>query len=85
MTSGNPDLFYPVTVEERELKMLTAASIRTLKPGSKKCGNEEEVFRPLKDLVGSGFYRLKEIVIKNQSVNRNKVGNWECLSLLIVS
>ena len=64
--------------------MFKAASIRTLKRGNKKCGNEK-VFRSVIDSVGSALNRLLEILIKNQSVNRNNVGNWECLSLLIVS
>ena len=41
MTSGNPETFYPVTGEEKELEMLTIASIRKLKRGNKKRGNEE--------------------------------------------
>ena len=33
------------------------------------------------DITKEGFDRLLEILIKNQSVKRNKVGNRECLSL----
>ena len=41
MTSGNPDTFYPVTGEEKELKMLTVASMRTLKHGNKNAETKE--------------------------------------------
>ena len=41
MTSGNPDTFYPVIGEEKELEMLIIASIHKLKRGNKKRGNEE--------------------------------------------
>ena len=41
MTSGNPDAFYSVTCREEGLKMLTVASICTLKREHKKCGHEE--------------------------------------------
>ena len=48
MTSENPDILCPITVEKKELEMLKIVSIRTLKRGNKKCGNEE-VFNLVKD------------------------------------
>ena len=51
-----------------------------------KFRGNEEVFRLVKDSIDSDitkedFDRLFEILIKNQSVKRNEVGNRECLSL----
>ena len=35
MMSENPDMLYPIVVEEKELEMLMIISIRTLKRGEK--------------------------------------------------
>ena len=80
MTSENPDTFHPVTDEEKELKILTVASIRTLKRGNKKYGNEEFEKDSIKDSIDSDitkedFDKFLKIIVKNQSVERNKVGN----------
>ena len=72
MTSENPDMLYPIAVEEKELEMLIIASIRTLKRGNKKCGNEE-VFNLVKDSIDGVtmkevFSNLLDILIQKQSV-----------------
>ena len=51
-----------------------------------KFRRNEEVFRLVKDSIDSDitkedFDRLFEILVKNQSVKMNEVGNRECLSL----
>ena len=51
MTSGNPDLLFPVTGEEKEIEMLTVASIRTLKRGGNKNCRNEEYFRLAQDSI----------------------------------
>ena len=72
MTSENPDMLYPIAVEEKELEMLIIASIRTMKRGNKKCGNEE-VFNVVKDSIDGVirkevFNNLLDILIQKQSV-----------------
>ena len=79
MISETPDMLYPITVEEKELEMLIIH-------GNKKCGNEE-VFNLVKDSVDGVikkevFNNLLDILVQKQSFKRNKIGNWECLSLL---
>ena len=85
MTSENPNIRYPITIEDKELEVLTIASIQTLKCGNKKCGNEE-VFNLVKDSIDGVIKKevvnnLLDILVQNQSVKRNKIGNRECLSL----
>ena len=76
--------FSTPTVEDRELEMFIIASIQTLKRGNKKCG-KDEVFRLFRDSVDDvtkeTFDKLLELLIQNQSVRLNIVGNRECLSL----
>ena len=64
--------------------MLIIASIQTLKRGNKKCG-KDEVFRLFRDSVDDvtkeTFDKLLELLIQNQSVRLNIIGNRECLSL----
>ena len=76
--------FSTPTVEDRELEMLITASIQTLKRGNKKCG-KDEVFRLFRDSVDDftkeTFGKVLELLIQNQSVRLNIVGNRECLSL----
>ena len=76
--------FSTPTVEDRGLEMLIIASIQTLKRGNKKCG-KDEVFRLFRDSVDDvtkeTFDKLLELLIQNQSVRLNIVGNRECLSL----
>ena len=76
--------FSTPTAEDRELEMLIIASIQTLKRGNKKCG-KDEVFRLFRYSVDGvtkeTFGKLSELLIQNQSVRLNIVGNRECLSL----
>ena len=76
--------FSTPTAEDRELEMLIIASIQTLKRGNKKCGRDE-VFRLFRYSVDGvtkeTFGKLSELLIQNQSVRLNIVGNRECLSL----
>ena len=64
--------------------MLKITSIQTLKRGNKKYG-KDEVFRLLRDSVDDvtkeTFDKLLELLIQNQSVRLNIIGNRECLSL----
>ena len=64
--------------------MSIITSIQTLKRGNKKC-RKDEVFRLFRDSVDDvtkkTFDRLLELLIQNQSVRLNILGNWECLSL----
>ena len=64
--------------------MLIIASIQTLKRGTKKCG-KDEVFRLFRDSVDDvtteTFDKLLELLIQNQSVRLNIVGDREYLSL----
>ena len=75
--------FSTPTVEDRELEILIIASIQTLKRGT-KCG-KDEVFRLFRDSVDNvtkeTFDKLLELLIQNQSVRLNIVGNRECLPL----
>ena len=85
MTSENPNIRYPITIEDKELEVLTITSIQTLKCGNKKCGNEE-VFNLVKDSIDGVIKKevvnnLLDILVQNQSVKRNKIGNLECLSI----
>ena len=97
MTSSTPDSdaslnfsssatlnFSTPTAEDRELEMLIIASIQTLKRGNKKCG-KDEVFRLFRYSVDGvtkeTFDKLSELLIQNQSVRLNVVGNRECLPL----
>ena len=76
--------FSTPTVEDRELEMLIIASIQTLKRGNKKCG-KDEVFRLFRDSVDDvtteTFDKLLELLIQNQSVRLNIVGDREYSSL----
>ena len=76
--------FSTPTVEDREPEMFIIASIQTLKRGNKKCG-KDEVFRLFRYSVDGvtkeTFDKLSELLIQNQSVRLNIVGNRECLSL----
>ena len=76
--------FSTPTAEDRELEMLIIASIQTLKRGNKKCG-KDEVFRLFRYSVDGvtkeTFDKLSELLIQNQSVRLNVVGNRECLPL----
>ena len=76
--------FSTPTAEDRELEMLIIASIQKLKRGNKKCG-KDEVFRLFRYSVDGvtkeTFGKLSELLIQNQSVRLNIVGNRECLSL----
>ena len=58
--------------------MLLIAFIQTLKRGNKKCG-KDEVFRLFRDSVDDvtkeTFDKLLELLILNQSVRLNIVGN----------
>ena len=76
-------IFSTRTVEDRELEILIA-SIQTLKRGNKKCG-KDKVFRLFRDSVDDvtkeTFGKLLELLIQNQSVKLNIVGNRECLLL----
>ena len=76
--------FSTPTVEDRELEMLIIASIQTLKQGNKKC-EKDEVFRLFRDSVDDAtketFDKLLDLLIQNQSVRLNIIGNQECLSL----
>ena len=97
MTSSTPDSdaslnfsssatlnFSTPTAEDRELEMLIIASIQTLKRGNEKCG-KDEVFRLFRYSVDGvtkeTFDKLSELLIQNQSVRLNIVGNRECLPL----
>ena len=64
--------------------MLIIASIQTLKQGNKKCG-KDEVFRLFRDSIDDftkeTIDKLLELLIQNQSVRLNVIGNRECLSL----
>ena len=64
--------------------MLIIASIQTLKRGNKKCG-KDEVFRLFRDSVDDvtteTFDKLLELLIQNQSVRLNIVGDREYSSL----
>ena len=97
MTSSTPDSdaslnfsssatlnFSTPTAEDRELEMLIIASIQTLKRGNKKCG-KDEVFRLFRDSVDDvskeTFNKILGLLIQNQSIRLNIVGNRECLSL----
>ena len=64
--------------------MLIIASIQALKRGNKKCG-KDEVFRLFRDSVDDvtkeTFDKLLELLIQNQSVRLNIIGNQKCLSL----
>ena len=64
--------------------MSIITSIQTLKRGNKKC-RKDEVFRLFRDsadnVTKETFGKLLELLIQNQSVRLNIVGNWECLSL----
>ena len=64
--------------------MLIIASIQTLKRGNKKCG-KDEVFRLFRDSVDDAsketFNKILGLLIQNQSIRLNIVGNRECLSL----
>ena len=72
------------TVQDIELEMLIIASIQTLKRGNKKCG-KDEVFRLFRDSVDDvskeTFNKILGLLIQNQSIRLNIVGNRECLSL----
>ena len=72
------------TLEDRELEMLINASIQTLKQGNKKC-RKDKVFRLFRDsfddVTKETFDKLLELLIQNQSVRLNIIGNRECLSL----
>ena len=76
--------FSTPTVQDIELEMLIIASIQTLKRGNKKCG-KDEVFRLFRYSVDGvtkeTFDKLSELLIQNQSVRLNIVGNRECLPL----
>lgn len=48
MTSENPDMIYPIAIEDKELEMLIIVSIQVLKRGNKKSVNEE-VFNLVED------------------------------------
>ena len=70
------------TVEHRELEMLTIASIRTLERGNKKCGKDEgfRFFRDsVDDVTKETFDKLFDLLIQNQSIRLNIIGNRECL------
>ena len=55
-----------------------------MKRGNKKC-RKDEVFRLFRDsadnVTKETFGKLLELLIQNQSVRLNIMGNWECLSL----
>ena len=72
------------TVKDKELEILLIASIQALKRGEKKC-RKDEVFRLFRDcgydVNKENFDKLFELLIQNQSVRLNIVGNQECLSL----
>ena len=53
--------------------MLIIASIQTLKRRNKKCGED--------DVTIETFDKLLELLIQNQSVRLNIIGNRECLLL----
>ena len=76
--------FSTPTVQDIELEMLIIASIQTLKRGNKKCG-KDEVFRLFRDSVDDAsketFNKILGLLIQNQSIRLNIVGNRECLSL----
>ena len=76
--------FSTPTVQDIELEMLIIASIQTLKRGNKKCG-KDEVFRLFRDSVDyvskETFNKILGLLIQNQSIRLNIVGNRECLSL----
>ena len=76
--------FSTPTVQDIELEMLIIASIQTLKRGNKKCG-KDEVFRLFRDSVDDvskeTFNKILGLLIQNQSIRLNIVGNRECLSL----
>ena len=76
--------FSSPTVQDIELEMLIIASIQTLKRGNKKCG-KDEVFRLFRDSVDDvskeTFNKILGLLIQNQSIRLNIVGNRECLSL----
>ena len=85
MMPETPNIVYPITMEEKELKMLIIAPIQTLKRGNKKCGNEE-LFNLVKDLVNGVikkevFNNTLDILAQKYSVKRSKIGNRECFSL----
>ena len=74
-----------MTSVDKELEMLIIASTQTLKRGNKKCENEE-VLNLVKDSIEDVikkeiFNNLLDILVQNQSVKRNKIGNRECLSI----
>ena len=74
-----------MTSVDKELEMLITASTQTLKRGNKKCENEE-VLNLVKDSIEDFikkeiFNNLLDILVQNQSVKRNKIGNRECLSI----
>ena len=77
--------FSTPTAEDRELEMLIIASIQTLKRGNKKCGKDEVFIRLFRYSVDGvtkeTFDKLSELLIQNQSVRLNVVGNRECLPL----
>ena len=77
--------FSTPTVQDIELEMLIIASIQTLKRGNKKCGKDEVFIRLFRYSVDGvtkeTFDKLSELLIQNQSVRLNIVGNRECLPL----
>ena len=80
-----PNIVYPIAMEEKELKMLIIAPVKTLKRGNKKCGNEE-LFNLVKDSVNSVikkevFNNILDILAQKESFKRNKIGNRECFFL----
>ena len=77
MTSENPDIFYPIALEDKGLKMLIIASILTLKRGNEICGSEE-IFTLVKDPIdgvikNKAFNDILDILVQKQSVKRNKI------------
>ena len=58
--------------------------METLKQRNKKCGKDEvfQLFRDsVDDVIKEIFDKLLELLIQNQSVRLNIIGNRECLSL----
>ena len=76
--------FSTPAVEDRKLEMLIIASIQTLKQGNKKYGKDEgfRFFRDsVDDVTKETFDKLFHLLIQNQSVRLNIIGNRECLLL----
>ena len=65
MTSENPDMIYPIAIEDKELEMLIIVSIQVLKRGNKKSVNEE-VFNLVEDssvIKKNVFNNLLDILV----------------------